>query len=318
MSDDYYASIDKTDKLSGQDSLVSGFIDKYTVLAFKSSEDRDKAKYLNSYIKKVLECFKEDLNLPNDFNNDFNSDFKNLPDSSWIGLKVNFTLKTPWYSKDDRPFHVMDNPVRKDRVFGVPFMSAASWKGMLRWACRMREGLFDHLCEHAMEMDGWKMKMDGWNDEKWILHLFGNERGKEEQNELKPGALVFYPTWFNSIGFEVINPHSREKRAGTHPIYYEVVPPETEGCLQLLYAPFPGQAERDKVRSADVMEKLIDAVESLLQVYGISAKRTAGWGAAKISGWEGFPGSGKPFEAKTPADFIKELKKLNNDQGDNK
>ena len=68
-------------------------------------------------------------------------DHASLPDSTGFGIEVSFTLETPWYSKDDRPFHVLDNPVRKDRVFGVPFMSAASWKGLLRWAYGMKAGL---------------------------------------------------------------------------------------------------------------------------------------------------------------------------------
>src|SRR5690606_30482832 len=163
----------------------------------------------------------------------------------WLLIEVSFTLQSPWYSKDDRPFHVLDNPVRKDRVFGVPFMPAASWKGLLRWSCRMAAGLREHL----EQRDG---KLDGWNDADWIIHLFGNEKG--EANEFQRGALVFYPTWFPRVGFEVINPHSRKKRAGTQPIYYEVVPAQyekdganadTKAILRLLYAPLPGHRDRD-------------------------------------------------------------------------
>ena len=36
------------------------------------------------------------------------------------------------------------------------------------------------------------------------------------------------------------------------------------------------------------MEGLIDAIESLLGTYGISAKRTSGWGAVRIDKWTGF------------------------------
>ena len=192
---------------------------------------------------------------------------------NWFGIDVSFTLVSPWYSKDDRPFHVLDNPVRKDRVFGVPFMSAASWKGLLRWACRMQSGLLKHLKTQ-------KMKMYDWEDPSWIIHLFGNEKGK--QKDFRAGALVFYPTWFNKVGFEVINPHSRTRRAGTQPIYYEVVPAGTTGRLQLLYAPLPGKTERDKITPADFIDCFIDSIRTLLETYGISAKRTAGWGTARI------------------------------------
>ncbi|GBC78026.1 hypothetical protein HRbin08_01512 [bacterium HR08] len=204
-------------------------------------------------------------------------DFSSLPASAWLALQVDFELLTPSYSKDDRAFHLLDNPVRKDRVFGVPFMAASSWKGMLRWACRMQAGLREHLEKHGG-------KMDGWRDPDWILHLFGNEKGEGE--EFNRGALVFYPTWFDKIGFEVINPHSRERRAGTMPIYYEVVPPGAKGTLSLLYAPWPGM--KPAAEPKEVLQKLLEAIETLLTTYGISAKRTVGWGTAKILKWRAF------------------------------
>lgn len=192
---------------------------------------------------------------------------------SWVSIKITFELKTPWYSKDDRPLHVLDNPVRKDRVFGVPFMAASSWKGLLRWSCRMDEGLLDHLDKH----DG---KLDDWDEPSWIVHLFGNTRG--EVDDFSQGALHCFPTWFDKIGFEVINPHDRARRAGTQPIYYEVVPPGRTARLQLLYAPGPGQAQRQRVDAVDALPRLFDATNKLLTVYGFSAKRTAGWGLAEI------------------------------------
>jgi len=198
--------------------------------------------------------------------------FESLPHNDWLGLELDFTLESPWYSKDDRPFHVLDNPVRKERVFGVPYMSAASWKGLLRWSCRMEEGLLRHL-----ERGG---TIDDWDDPAWILHLFGNEKGEGE--DFQRGALAFFPTWFSKIGFEVINPHSRRTRAGTQPILYEVVPAGTRGTLHLLYAPLPGTAARDRVQPKEAIGLLLDAVEALLTRYGISAKRTGGWGAARV------------------------------------
>ena len=110
--------------------------------------------------------------------------------------------------------------------------------------------------------------------------VFGNEKG--EDKGFRSGTLACYPTWFKKIGFEVINPHSRTRRAGTQPIYYEVVPAETTGRLQLLYAPLPREIERDKVTPADFIDCFIDSIKALLETYGISAKRTAGWGTAKI------------------------------------
>jgi CRISPR-associated protein Cmr2 len=220
------------------------------------------------------------------------------PHSAWMGIEVRFTLQTPWYSKDDRPFHVLDNPVRKDRVFWVPFMSAASWKGLLRWSCRMLAGLHRHLEDHGG-------KLDGWRDPKWVLHLFGNEKG--EDGRFQRGALAFYPTWFSKIGFEVINPHSRTRRAGTQPIYYEVVPAGTDGKLRLLYAPLPG-APLPGDEAGDALGHLIDAVDALLTTYGFSAKRTVGWGTASVKGWTARRKDQPPITASTAADFKTKLK----------
>ncbi|HZQ97534.1 MAG TPA: RAMP superfamily CRISPR-associated protein [Chloroflexota bacterium] len=222
-----------------------------------------------------------------------------LPDSSWLAFEVMFTLETPWYSKDDRPFHVLDNPLRKDRVFGVPYLAAASWKGLLRWACRMQAGLHDYLGQHGG-------KLDGWQDPAWIVHLFGNEKGEAE--DFERGALAFYPTWFDKIGFEIINPHSRRTRAGTKPIAYEVVPAGTEGTLHLLYAPLPGAATRDKVKSEEAIERLLEATQALLTTYGMSAKRTAGWGTAGVSRWTAHRRGQTPISENSLADFKIKIK----------
>lgn len=233
------------------------------------------------------------LRLPDELRLDVG--FENLPAPSWIGLEVRFLLQTPWYSKDDRLFHVLDNPVRKDRVFGVPFMAAASWKGLLRWSCRMVAGLRGYLEKNGGSFDGWK-------DPDWILHLFGNQKGEQEQH----GALAFFPTWFPALGYEVINPHCRERRAGARPIYYEVVPAGAQGRLRLLYAPLPG----DQSGHADALASLMDGVEALLTTYGFSAKRTAGWGTARIQGWTARRKGQQTITADSAADFKQKLRAL--------
>lgn len=287
---DYYATLVENKacpKRMNEAGLASGFGDGCVVWSCqdkpqdkKTPEPKNEAR--QCYTKRAAEL---KLNLPPDFH--LERDHAFLPDSNWFGIDVSFTLQSPWYSKDDRPFHVLDNPVRKDRVFGVPFMSAASWKGLLRWACRMQAGLSGHLEAHDMKMAS------------WIVHLFGGNE-KREDNNFRSGALVFYPTWFNKVGFEVINPHSRSRRAGTQPIYYEVVPAGTKGKLRLLYAPLPGEIECDQVKPTDFIANLIDSIKALLETYGISAKRTAGWGAAKIDTWTGMlKASAQPPKAET-------------------
>ena len=272
MTYEYYdelANAELPERLDGDPARIR--LADHCTVAFASSDDpkeqsRIRERYTKgSNTKKATTGSIDNLHFPEPLALD---KVPPVVSTRWHLLAVDFTLLTPWYSKDDRPFHVLDNPVRKDRVFGVPFMAASSWKGLLRWACRMEAGLLEHLATH----DG---RMKGWQEPTWIVHLFGNKRSEGE--EFSRGALQFFPTWFNRIGFEVINPHSRETKAGTMPIVYEVVPAKTSGQLHLLYAPAPGREG-----PPEAMSKLVCAIEKLLTVYGFSAKRTAGWGLAHI------------------------------------
>lgn len=279
MTFDHYVFLDKfldKNEMSANPENATGLVDLGDRCLLRAWHDKKKDEVRQDYMqqavaqkwKKWKHTHLSDLHLEPDYTRAF------LPEPDWFAIDVSFTLKSPWYSKDDRPLHVLDNPVRKDRVFGVPFMSAASWKGLLRWACRMQAGLSGYLEKHDM-------RMEGWEDPSWVLHLFGNERGEDER--FRSGALVCHPTWFdNKVGFEVINPHNRARRAGTQPIYYEVVPAKTEGKLQLLYAPLPGESERDQTTPDAFISDFIDSIRALLENYGISAKRTAGWGKAEI------------------------------------
>jgi len=284
------------ESLSFPECLAMGFVDEVSVRFFH--EDRENAR--NRYRQSAQQGLKS----PNFLPGIATPDFRNLLHSSWLAFQIDFELLTPWYSKDDRVFHVMDNPVRKERVFGVPVLAASSLQGLLRWACRMQAGLREHLEQH-------NGKLDGWRDPDWILHLFGNEKGEEK--DFHQGALVFYPTWFDKIGFEVINPHSRERRAGTQPIYYEVVPPGAKGTLSLLYAPWPGM--KAEVEPIECLPKLLEAMEALLTTYGISAKRTVGWGTARIQGWRAYRKGKSPVEKDNREDLWSEIQPWLEEEG---
>ena len=290
MNYDYYASLAEQEscpKKINEGGLASGFVDGCLVWSCCGNKAKNDAR--RYYMKRASDL--KVLKLPPDL--DLEPDFTKLPDPAWIGIEVEFELLTPWYSKDDRPFHVLDNPVRKDRVFGVPFMSAASWKGLLRWAFKISTGMINLGDKNLSEEDNKRFK-------KQEVFLFGNERGEGE--EFSRGALVFYPTWFSEVGFEVINPHKRATRAGTKPIYYEVVKAETEGVLRLLYAPLQGEIENDKLKPADFIDSLIDSITALLETYGISAKGTAGWGTVEVKSCSLFFMKGSWFEKTAGSD----------------
>ncbi|MHA1251347.1 MAG: hypothetical protein ACTSRP_15260, partial [Candidatus Helarchaeota archaeon] len=82
-------------------------------------------KYLNDELKNYLKLVKRIglLKKPK---------IKDLPYGSFY-INIKFQLKTPFISIDDIPFYIIDNPIKKDKVFKLPFMSASSWKGILRW-----------------------------------------------------------------------------------------------------------------------------------------------------------------------------------------
>lgn len=103
------------------------------------------------------------------------------------------------------------------------------------------------------------------------------------------GRAIFYPTYFDRLSLEVINPHDRRKRAGTQPIYYEVVPKETEGIFQLVYIPFDGILKpREELRKEveKDLKNLLTAIEKL-QDLGIGAKTKLGWGRFSIKDSKG-------------------------------
>ncbi|HPO88259.1 MAG TPA: hypothetical protein PLW12_03055, partial [Methanothrix sp.] len=268
-----------------------------------------------------------------------------LPPGSWF-IQFTFTLAKPWMSKDDDPFYVAEsvNPVRKDKVFKVPMMSAASWKGLLRWTAM-------HI-RLAQKKDS--LTPEQFATERFVQTLlFGDEKGEEpgqtkdfaayldglkpkaraeyerllrthykvKPNEPLPhhsGRLLFYPTFFDAIDVEVINPHSRKTKAGTHPIYLECVPAGAQGTFSLLYVPFDliGKPEDEIKRQALADLQLVaEGLQDLFRTYGFSAKRTSGYGTAKETVKDGFfqarieKTSAQPAAASPPTTAVQSLPK---------
>jgi CRISPR-associated protein Cmr2 len=257
-------------------------------------------------------------------------------------LQFGFTLAKPWLSKDDDPFYVADavNPVRKDKVFKVPVMAASSWKGLLRWAV-MQVHLVERKDELASEEFAGRRLAH--------TLLFGDEKGEEPDStkdfsrfldNLKPdakdlyrqkarqhfkvaeegalphhsGRLICYSTFFNSIDVEVINPHSRKTRAGAGPIYLECVPTGAKGTFTLLYIPFdliaqPGEEEIKRGAKAN-LQIVAEAIKALMLIYGFSAKRTSGFGAAEDSIDGMVQTRGESYEVSRLSTIPKELERV--------
>lgn len=103
------------------------------------------------------------------------SDLDRLPSLSFM-LHIPFKLRKPYLSKDDRAFHLLDNPVRKDKVFQTPMVASTSWKGALHnaivqhlaeWWCNLDEPT-KHSRSHRKEFVAKRVS---------LVRLFGTEKG---------------------------------------------------------------------------------------------------------------------------------------------
>ena len=227
-------------------------------------------------------------------------DISTLPKGSWM-IEFPLTLKKPFISKDDMPLYIIENPVRKDKVFGVPFTSAMSWKGNLRWTTmkihletkvndsdEFAEIRYQHTLlfgtEKGMEeiAKGWTKYLDELcpdAKERYRCKL-KEEFGKEDVPSLT-GMLYFYHTFWDRIDIEVINPHDRKTKTGKNPIYYEVVPKGAKGFFRLLYLPFYYSGKPLPEIKTIILKDLKDVIaglKAMMLTYGFSAKKSAGYG----------------------------------------
>jgi len=189
------------------------------------------------------------------------ADLACLPEHTFF-LHVPFTLAAPYLSKDDEPFYVHENPLRKEWVLRVPYVAATGWKGSLRAALR-----------HARRLD---------DEDPLVVRLLGNP--KEEKERFRRGRLSFYPTFFDALEVQVINPHSRETSAGKQPIHIEGVPREAQGDFALLYTPIVPQKSDGPFPDWDEvladLEATGQAAYTLLAELGFGAKTASGMGRA--------------------------------------
>jgi len=253
-------------------------------------------------------------------------DLSAFPSGSWA-VSLTFTLRKPYISKDDTEFYILDNPVKREWVFKVPYVAPSQWKGTLRAA--MIRMLIENLFSG-------ELKENEFIQERLRLYrLFGNEKdgtaeflnralalkrvgpkpdnGNEDEikrweerfkKEIKQverefdeylrekkyrigdiegfsGCLHFYPTFFDRIGLEVINPHPRDTGAGKNPIYFECVPAGTPGVFTLLYVPLDAGPKDENTVKAD-LAAVDRGIRAMLTKYGFGAKTSSGYGVADV------------------------------------
>lgn len=181
-----------------------------------------------------------------------------------FAISFKFKLARPYLSKDDNIFYVIDNPIRKDKVFKLPMVAPSSWKGNLRHSFWQLQARYDGKDYH---------------DDR-IKRMFGETR---DDDLGQTGRLRFYPTFFGQMGLEVINPHDRIRRVGKNPILFESVPEGTQGHFTLLYVPFDriGKDEAETRRQvAEDLVLLAQGLQAMFTLYGFGAKTSSGFGLA--------------------------------------
>ncbi|WP_034435037.1 RAMP superfamily CRISPR-associated protein, partial [Candidatus Contendibacter odensensis] len=199
-------------------------------------------------------------------------------------LLLSFRLLTPLLTKDDDPFYLFDNPARKDHLLGLPYLSAASLKGLSADAYQRafpnrqpwlelgkddpdRTRAFRHADPHAKRLFG--IADDGVKIEN-------------EKNPSEAGRLHFSPVWFNNLQLLVINPSKAETAMGTQPIHFEAVAPDQTGVLEVVYFNPHGIKDSDEATVRADLARWLAAVASWWPVLGLGAKRLAGYGAIEI------------------------------------
>ncbi|KAF5426705.1 CRISPR-associated protein Cmr2 [Candidatus Methanomarinus sp.] len=214
------------------------------------------------YYKQYIGYYKEFLDKLNLYRPDIK--ITTLPKHSFF-IQFKFTFKKPFYSHDDDDFYIIDNPVMKDHIFNIPMMRPSSWKGNLRSTMIKVNNITTENCDNPL-----------------IKRLFGclDEKGKIQ----KKGRLIFYPTYFDNIGLEVINPHDRKTKVGTKPILYEVIPEGSSGVFSLLYIPFDLIGDADANNRGDSIvcyQKVSEAITEMMTTYGFGAKTSSGYGVVE-------------------------------------
>jgi CRISPR-associated protein Cmr2 len=182
-----------------------------------------------------------------------------MPPYSFI-IEFDFTLEKPYISKDDENFTIIENSIKREKVLGCPYIPGSTWKGCLR---------------SALWHEGMK------EDDEQITRIFGNERQKNES--FRQGRLHFFPSFFDKVDYEIINPHDRKTRTGTVPILIESIPSGTNSKFSLLYVPFDltGREKEESVRQMlEDLKIIAEGLEAMFTVYGFGAKTSSGYGIA--------------------------------------
>lgn len=229
-------------------------------------------------------------------------------------IEFYFELASSVITRDEASHYPIENPIRKDYALKLPIIGSSGWKGLLRNAF-----LFAHLFP---SWDNYNKKQDEESKKSYLyarwqmLRLFGSEKEAAPKQTLHPslqenaagfreavikkftksgeqppgeipntaGCLYTYPTIFNNLEVELINPHDSVRRVGTQPIHLEMIPAGSIGLFRLFYLqnrPVMVGGEDPNDAAKKDLEAMLRTIKMLFLELGISAKRTSGHGSVK-------------------------------------
>lgn len=205
-----------------------------------------------------------------------------LPEYS-AAITLRFRLLTPLLTRDDDPFYLFDNPVRKDHIFGVPFLAAASVKGLA--ADAFQRGFPDELAWKSLGKDDQARRTAYRKKSALAKRLFGIA-SDESQDQSEAGRLHFTPVWFSHVQYLVMNPTKTDGSGiGTQPIQFEAVSPvddkgkPAQGDISFFYFNPAGAKQADEATARADLACLVGALAAWWPALGLGAKRLAGYGA---------------------------------------
>ncbi|MBM3203930.1 hypothetical protein FJZ55_08525 [Candidatus Woesearchaeota archaeon] len=207
-----------------------------------------------------------------------------LPAGSAI-LTLKFRLLSPLLTKDDDPFYLFDNPVRRDHIFGVPYLAAASVKGLSVDA--YQRGFIQSQDWSALgDEDAVRTRQFRIRDGH-ARRLFGLADDGVQVESSQAGRLHFGPVWFPSVQYLVMNPMKGDGSGlGSLPIQFEAIAPlmadgktPVEAELHVFYFNPAGAPESDTATVRGDLARWLAAVAAWWPVMGLGAKRLAGYGA---------------------------------------
>ena len=163
-----------------------------------------------------------------------------------LALQLSWTLQTPFFSRSGNKFDAVDNPVSRDYLSNTPVLKASGAKGMLANLLKMQDNSI--ACE-----------------------LFG-EKNATDSDTGKKGNLIIGDVQFSSTGHDIFSPHDRRFGVVDHPVGFEVVPAGSKAEWGIMVPSLTGENWRG------TLVFLLRAIQALLWDYGLSAKRSSGYG----------------------------------------